>query len=44
MIDKDEIKILGNKNINLEKDFFTVYEFIELTKNLYNGENIMKLL
>ena len=38
------LSFVKDKNINLEKDFFTVYEFIELTKNLYNGENIMKLL
>lgn len=38
------LSFVKDKNINLEKDFFTVYEFIELTKNSYNGENIMKLL
>ena len=33
-----------DKDINIEKDQFTVYEFIELTKNSYNGENIKALL
>ena len=33
-----------NKGINIEKDAFTIYEFIELTKNEYNGNIIKKLL
>ena len=33
-----------DKDINIEKDQFTVYEFIELTKNSYNGDNIKALL
>lgn len=32
-----------NHNINILKDFFTVYEFIELTKDNYGGEIIKKL-
>ena len=33
-----------DKNINLETDTFTVYEFINLTKDQYNGANIKALL
>jgi len=33
-----------NHNINIEKDSFTIYEFIELTKNSYGGEVIKSLL
>ena len=33
-----------DKGINIEKDTFTIYEFIELTKNSYNGEIIRKIL
>jgi hypothetical protein len=32
-----------NNNINLDTDTFTIYEFIELTKNSYNGEIIKQL-
>ena len=31
-------------NINIQTDTFTIYEFIELTKGSYNGENIKLLL
>jgi len=31
-------------NINLEKDKFTIYDFIELTQNSYNGDIIKKLI
>ena len=31
-------------NINIQTDTFTIYEFIELTKNSYNGRNIKLLL
>ena len=31
-------------NINIQTDTFTIYEFIELTKDSYNGENIKLLL
>ena len=33
-----------NKGIDIEKDSFTIYEFIELTKESYNGDIIKKLL
>jgi len=33
-----------DRDINIEKDQFTVYEFIELTKDSYNGDNIKALL
>lgn len=33
-----------DKGINIEKDTFTIYEFIELTKNSYKGEIIRKIL
>lgn len=33
-----------NNGINIETDKFTIYEFIELTKNSYNGDIIKKLL
>ena len=33
-----------DNNINLKTDKFTVYEFIELTKNAYNGNIIKQLL
>ena len=33
-----------NKGIDIEKDSFTIYEFIELTKESYNGYIIKKLL
>ena len=33
-----------DKGINLEKDMFSIYEFIELTKNSYEGDNIKALL
>ena len=33
-----------NKGIDIENDKFTIYEFINLTKNSYNGEIIKKLL
>ena len=35
---------IKENNINLEKDELNVYEFIELTKNKYNGHIILKLL
>ena len=31
-------------NINIQTDTFTIYEFIELTKDSYNGDNIKLLL
>ena len=31
-------------NININTDKFTIYEFIKLTKDSYNGNNILKLL
>lgn len=33
-----------NNNINIESDNFTIYEFITLTKDNYNGKIIEKLL
>ena len=33
-----------NKGIDIDKDAYTIYEFIELTKNSYNGNIIKKLL
>lgn len=33
-----------DKGIDVEKDQFTVYEFIKLTENSYNGDIIKKLL
>ena len=33
-----------DKNINLETDSFTIYEFIELTKDSYRGDIIKQLL
>jgi hypothetical protein len=33
-----------DRDINIEKDQFTVYEFIDLTKDSYNGDNIKALL
>lgn len=33
-----------NHNINIENDMFTIYEFIDLTKNEYNGQIIKRLV
>lgn len=33
-----------NHNINIEKDTFTIMEFIKLTKDSYNGDKIKRLL
>lgn len=38
------LSFVNNNNINLKSDMLTVYEFIELTKDSYNGEHIKKLL
>ena len=38
------LSFIRDKEININKDQFTVYEFIELTKNHYNGNNIKALL
>lgn len=37
-------EFLKTHNINLDKDKFTIYEFIELTKDSYNGKIIKQLL
>lgn len=34
----------NDKGIDIDRDKFTIYEFIELTKNSYGGEIIKKLL
>ena len=33
-----------DRQIDIDKDSFTVYEFIEITKNSYGGEVIRQLL
>jgi hypothetical protein len=35
---------IANNNIDLQKDKFSVYEFVKLTKDQYNGEIIKKLI